>query len=55
MNAELLQRQALLRQAMAGFGGQAGGGAAVWTRQDGGQDVPLAASAGLRAQSVLAA
>ncbi|WP_180896918.1 calcium-binding protein [Caulobacter flavus] len=55
VNAELLQRQALLRQAMAGFGGQAGGGAAVWTRQDGGQDVPLAASAGLRAQSVLAA
>lgn len=46
---DLVQRQALLRQAMAGFGGQSGGGAAVWTRDAGAGDLPLAASAGLKA------
>ncbi|KSB87932.1 hypothetical protein AS593_18635 [Caulobacter vibrioides] len=55
VDGELLQRQALLRQAMAGFGGQAAGGAAVWTRDGGGVETPLAASAGLKAQPVLTA
>jgi hypothetical protein len=31
-DAALLQQQMLLRQAMAGFGGQAGGSAAIWNR-----------------------
>ena len=54
VDAELLQRQALLRQAMAGFGGQ-GGGAAVWTRDEARLAIPLAASAGLKAQPALSA
>ena len=55
VDADLLQRQALLRQAMAGFGGQSGGGAAVWTRDGASTQVPLAASAGLKAQTTLTA
>jgi len=51
VDGELLQRQALLRQAMAGFGGQSGGSAAVWTRDGGGLQTPLAASAGLKAMA----
>lgn len=41
----LLQQQMLLRQAMAGFGGQAGGSAAVWNR-DAAQASAVLAAAG---------
>ncbi len=56
LDPALVQNQALLRQAMAGFGGQAGGGAAVWSRDGASRETPLAASAGLKAtQSLLTA
>ncbi len=56
LDASLVQNQALLRQAMAGFGGQASGGAAVWSRDGASRETPLAASAGLKAtQSLLTA
>ncbi|MFT4255141.1 MAG: calcium-binding protein, partial [Caulobacter sp.] len=53
LDASLAQDQALLRQAMAGFGGRAGGGAAVWTREGASRETPLAASAGLKAAQPL--
>jgi Ca2+-binding RTX toxin-like protein len=40
----LLRQQLLLRQAMAGFGGEAGGSAAVWNRETLGASAVLAAS-----------
>ena len=53
LDPALVQNQALLRQAMAGFGGGSGGSAAVWTRDGASRETPLAASAGLKAQPLL--
>jgi hypothetical protein len=46
-----LQQQTLLRQAMAGFGGQAGGSAAVWNRDMTQASAVLAASGQAAASS----
>jgi hypothetical protein len=43
----LLRQQMLLRQAMAGFGGSAGGSAAIWNRDTATAQPALAASTGL--------